>query len=155
MDEPESWNRFWRRRVSRRRLLTGTALPASGLVAAAAVGCSSSDNGADNGGSASPGAGNDDVNATAISPYDGRRPYVPPPAGMTGGTLRFQGFDPVVLDRFDPHQTQFGPMYANLSSVFSKLYYYRSHIEPTHENILPDLATSVPEMVEPASDTLT
>src|SRR3989441_3803173 len=46
-------------------------------------------------------------------------------------------------------------MYANLSSVFSKLYMYRSHIEPTHENIVPDLAESAPEIVEPAPDTLT
>ena len=72
---------------------------------------------------------------------------------MTGGILRFQGFDPVVLDRHDPHQTQFGPMYANLSSVFSKLYMYQSHIEPTWENILPDLAEAAPEMVEAPPET--
>jgi len=31
--------------------------------------------------------------------------------------------------------------------VFSKLYLYRSHEEPTWENILPDLAESAPEMI--------
>ena len=61
----------------------------------------------------------------------------------------------MVLDRHDPHQTQFGPMYANLSSVFSKLYMYQSHVEPTWENIMPDLAESAPEMVEAPPETMT
>ncbi|TMB95119.1 MAG: ABC transporter substrate-binding protein, partial [Chloroflexi bacterium] len=64
-----------------------------------------------------------------------------------GGTLTYIGFDPVVLDRYDPHQTQFGPMYSNLAAVFSKLYMYKSHLEPTWENIAPDLAESAPEMI--------
>ena len=55
----------------------------------------------------------------------------------------------MVLDRYDPHQTQFGPMYSNQSAVFSKLYRYASHEEPTWDNILPDLATGAPEMMEP------
>jgi peptide/nickel transport system substrate-binding protein len=38
-------------------------------------------------------------------------------------------------------------MYANLSAVFSKLYMYKSHTEPTWENIVPDLAESAPEMI--------
>jgi len=138
-EEPAYWNRFWRRRLSRRRLLTGVALTGSGLATAAAFGCSSktSDGPADE----RPDLGAEDV-------IDARRPFEAPPDGMTGGTIRFQGFDPVVLDRFDPHQTQFGPMYANLSSVFSKLYMYQSHSEPTHENILPDLASAAPERPE-------
>ena len=38
-DESPYWSNFWARRVSRRRLLTGTALAGSGLAAAAVVGC--------------------------------------------------------------------------------------------------------------------
>jgi len=152
MEEPTYWNRFWRRRVSRRRLLTGAALTSGGLAAAAVVGCGGDDG---TGGTGSvpdtePGEG---LGAEEI--IDARRPVEPAPADMRGGTIRSQGFDPVVLDRHDPHQTQFGPMYANLSAVFSKLYMYRSHSEPTWENIVPDLAESAPEMVEAAPETLT
>ncbi len=89
----------------------------------------------------------EDLEAEVPEFIDARREVIPAPADMRGGTLRYQGFDPVVLDRYDPHQTQFGPMYANLSSVFSKLYMYASHSEPTWENIVPDLAESAPEMI--------
>ena len=146
MEEPTYWTRFWRRRLSRRRLLAGAALAGSGAAAAAVVGCGGDDS------SSSSGSGNvdrpdtgEDLGAEEI--IDARRPVEPAPADMRGGTIRSQGFDPVVLDRHDPHQTQFGPMYANLSSVFSKLYMYRSHSEPTWENIVPDLAESAPEMI--------
>jgi len=143
MQEPSYWNRFWLRRLSRRRLLTSAALTGAGIAAAAATGCG----GDDSGGSGKPadGLAAEDLGAEAI--IDARRPLEIPPPEMRGGTLRSQGYDPVVLDRHDPHQTQFGPMYANLSSVFSKLYAYKSHSEPTWENIMPDLAESAPEMI--------
>jgi peptide/nickel transport system substrate-binding protein len=150
MDEPTYWNRFWRRRMSRRRLLAGAALTGTGVAAAAVVGCggdeSGSAGGTGNGGGAVAGQG-DDLESEVPEFIDARREFVPAPDGMTGGTLRYQGFDPVVLDRHDPHQTQFGPMYANLSAVFSKLYMYSSHSEPTWDNIVPDLAESAPEMI--------
>jgi len=145
MDSSSYWSRFWRRRLSRRRLLGGAALTGGGLAAAAVVGCSS-DSGNGNGPKTTP----TDVERL----IDGRRVFganntltKPAPAGMDGGTLRFSGFDPVVLDRYDPHQTQFGPMYANQSAVFSKLYMYKSHAEPTWENIIPDVAAKAPEMI--------
>src|SRR6266498_3572851 len=148
MEEPTYWNRFWRRRLSRRRLLTGAALTGSGLAAAAVVGCGGDENTnntpSDGGGEGGLG---EDLENEVPQFIDARREVVPAPADMRGGTLRFQGFDPVVLDRHDPHQTQFGPMYANLSAVFSKLYMYKSHTEPTWENIVPDLAESAPEMI--------
>src|SRR6266508_3781111 len=150
MEEANYWNRLSRRRLSRRRLLTGAALTGSGLAAAAVIGCGSSTTTNDDSGGGLVSDADDpnaDVNADAINPYDARREVVPAPDGMTGGFLRYQGFDPVVLDRHDPHQTQFGPMYANLSSVFSKLYAYKSHSEPTWENIVPDLAADAPEMI--------
>ena len=151
MEEPNYWNRFWRRRLSRRRLLTGTALTGGGLAAAAVVGCGGDESGSTDGGGTTdggdaPGLG-EDLESEVPEFIDARREAIPAPDGMTGGTLRYQGFDPVVLDRHDPHQTQFGPMYANLSSVFSKLYMYRSHTEPTWENIVPDLAEDAPEMI--------
>jgi peptide/nickel transport system substrate-binding protein len=147
MEEPTYWNRFWRRRVSRRRLLSGAALTGSGLAAAAVVGCGGDDS------SSNSSSGQQDSNINrgeelgAEKVIDARRDVEPCPPDMRGGIIRSQGFDPVVLDRHDPHQTQFGPMYANLSSVFSKLYMYKSHSEPTWENILPDLAESAPEMI--------
>jgi peptide/nickel transport system substrate-binding protein len=148
MEDPTYWNRFWRRRLNRRRLLTGAALTGAGVAAAAVVGCGGDESGStgttNNG--ASGGLG-DDLEGEVPEFIDARREVIPAPEGMTGGTLRYQGFDPVVLDRHDPHQTQFGPMYANLSSVFSKLYMYKSHYEPTWENIVPDLAESAPEMI--------
>src|SRR3990170_3408648 len=151
MEEPTYWNRFWRRRLSRRRLLTGAAQAGSGAAAAALVGCGGGGSSSNNDGTReSPGA-RDDLGAEEI--IDARRPVEPAPANMRGGTIRSQGFDPVVLDRHDPHQTQFGPMYANLSAVFSKLYMYASHEEPTWENILPDLAESAPEMIGDPPDT--
>ncbi|HEV8575119.1 MAG TPA: ABC transporter substrate-binding protein [Dehalococcoidia bacterium] len=152
MEEPAYWNRFWRRQVSRRRLLKGAALTSGGLAAAAVVGCGGDDG---TGGTGSVPDTDRGAGLGAEEIIDARRPVEPAPADMRGGTIRSQGFDPVVLDRHDPHQTQFGPMYANLSAVFSKLYMYRSHSEPTWENIVPDLAESAPEMVEPAPETVT
>jgi peptide/nickel transport system substrate-binding protein len=145
MGEPGYWDEFWRKRLSRRRLLRGAALTGSGLAAATVVGCGGDDSSSGGvGGVDGPKLG-DGVEAEEI--IDARREVEPAPADMRGGTIRSQGFDPVVLDRHDPHQTQFGPMYANLSAVFSKLYMYRSHSEPTWENILPDLAEGAPEMI--------
>src|SRR2546428_12899889 len=106
MEEPTYWNRFWRRQISRRRLITGAALGGSGLFAAAAVGCSSSTSNTSS--SRTPA----DVNAAAIDPYDGRRQFVAPSGARSGGTLRYPGFDAVAIDRFDPHQTAFGTMFS-------------------------------------------
>jgi peptide/nickel transport system substrate-binding protein len=137
MGEPTYWDEFWRRRLSRRRLLGTAALTGSGFAAATLVGCSSDSGNGDT----------DTSDPVSEEIIDARRTIEPAPPDMRGGTIRSQGFDPVVLDRHDPHQTQFGPMYANLSSVFSKLYMYRSHAEPTWQNIVPDLAAAAPEMI--------
>ncbi|HEU4760526.1 MAG TPA: ABC transporter substrate-binding protein [Dehalococcoidia bacterium] len=153
MSESGYWTRFWHRQVGRRRLLTGTALGGAGLAAAAVVGCGGG--GEEAGGGKTPNAGVTPSSVQAVYPSDGRQQFIPAAANSTGGTYRYMGFDPVVLDRYDPHQTQFGPMYANTSGIFSKLYMYRSHEEPTWENILPDLAESAPEMVEPPPETVT
>ena len=164
MEESRYWTRFWNKKVNRRRLLAGTALTGTGLAAAAAVGCSSADPGPSGNGDTGNGNGNGNVgdinDIESVDPVDARRilqelpeggysdvPTEIPPENSRGGTLTYIGFDAVVLDRYDPHQTQFGPMYSNLSAIFSKLYMYASHNEPTWDNIVPDLAASAPEMI--------
>jgi len=154
-DDKTYWDKFWQRKLSRRRLLSTTALASGGLAAAAVVGCSSDksddENPSSTGGSINNGdttPGERYLQLEYPKPVDGRRTFEPAPADSRGGVLTYIGFDAVVLDRYDPHQTQFGPMYSNQSAVFSKLYRYASHEEPTWENIYPDLATDAPEMVE-------
>ena len=147
MDEQGYWTKWNKRRIGRRRFLAAAAVGAAGLASASLVGCSSDENKPPSGSSAPLGDGLFPGHEPT-EPYDGRQTYVPAPADSRGGTVTYIGFDPVVLDRYDPHQTQFGPMYSNQSAVFSKLYRYASHEEPTWDNILPDLATSAPEMVE-------
>jgi len=169
MAESAYWTQFWTKKVNRRRLLAGTALTGTGLAAAAAVGCSSATPGPGDGGTggATGGGGGGDINAiVSVDPVDARRVLTPgpdggysdvplevPPEDSRSGTLTYIGFDAVVLDRYDPHQTQFGPMYSNLSSIFSKLYMYASHNEPTWDNIVPDIAESAPEMIGDPPDT--
>jgi peptide/nickel transport system substrate-binding protein len=116
MAESSYWNNFWRRRVSRRRLLSSAAMGGVGLAAAAMVGCPSSGGGGSNG-AASGGGSN---------------------------VLRYQGYDALVLDSFDPHHTQFGPLYSGHSAVFSKLFKYRSHVE---QILVTDLAEDFPEII--------
>lgn len=150
------WDQFWRRRIGRRRLISGTALTGAGLAAAAMVGCGGEESGPPSGQSPNGTGGTGGGGGTAgdqylalefDKPVDGRQQFTPAREDSRGGELTYIGFDAVVLDRYDPHQTQFGPMYSNQSAVFSKLYRYASHEEPTWENILPDLAESAPEMI--------
>ncbi|HSP54942.1 MAG TPA: ABC transporter substrate-binding protein [Dehalococcoidia bacterium] len=148
----EYWDKFWRKRISRRRLMTGTALAGSGLAVGSVIGCggesTSNNNGTGNGTGSSSDSGNvlEQLEKYNPVPNDARREMKWPQDDKgRGNTLVYIGFDPVVLDRYDPHQTQFGPMYANQSAVFSKLYMYKSHEVPTHDNIVPDLATLQPE----------
>lgn len=149
MEMSDYWTNFWRRRIGRRRVLTGAALAGSGLAAAALVGCEG-DGGAPSG---SPAPRSSPTTAEAVYPHDARQAVVPAPPGMNGGTLHYVGFDPVVVDRYDPHQTAFGPQWSSQSAVFSKLYAYTSHEEPTWGNIVPDLAEDAPEMIGDPPDT--
>ena len=124
------WHRFWRRRLSRRRLLTRSATLAAGLSAAAVIGCGEQ--------GAPAGSG-----ATPLAPAaDG---HIPAPPSARGGTLRLPGFEAFISDTLDPHQTQFGPIYSSHSAVFSKVLRYQDVREGL---IAPDLATEVPEAVD-------
>ena len=146
MAESSYWKNFWRKRVTRRRLMGGVILGGGGLAAATIVGCGgggTTTSGPSVGSTAVTGddGGPAGFRASDIPIHDARRPFEAP--GTTGGTLRFAGFDALVLDTFDPHQTQFGPLYSGHAAVFSKLYKYVSHSEQLIE---PDLAEAMPEL---------
>jgi len=147
MAESNYWKNFWRKRVTRRRLLGGVVLGGSGLAAAGIVGCGGGGTTTNGNGKITPPSGNGGFygdHPPDIEIVDARREFEPPPEGMTGGMLRFTGFDALVLDTFDPHLTQFGPLYSGHSAVFSKLYKYVSHEEQISE---PDLADGMPEVI--------
>ena len=158
-EDSNYWDKFWKKRYSRRRLISGSALAGTGLALGAVVGCSNdSGTSPSTGPSGSTSVSGLDCSAGDLSPgeqymclpfdtpVDGRQTFTPAPQDSRGDILTYIGFDAVVLDRYDPHQTQFGPMYSNQSAVFSKLYAYKSHEEPIWDNIMPDLASAAPEM---------
>lgn len=151
MSESDYWQRFSRRRIGRRALLRGAAVTGAGLAAGAVIGCGGG--GSNNNGSPGPSVRQVDDSHGAIPIADARQKYQPAPAGMHGGTLRYANADSIILDRFDPHQTQLGPMFSLQSAIFSRLYMYQSQEEPTWENIVPDLAEGAPEMVGDPPDT--
>jgi len=124
MDEQEYWQRFWKRRLSRRRVLRGALWGGAGLAAAALVGC---------------GDGNEKTGTpTASSTASALQPV-----GSRGGTLHLMGIEAFTSDTLDPHQTEFGPTYSAHSAIFSKLLRYESIEDGV---MVPDLATAMPEM---------
>src|SRR3989304_4386093 len=147
MAESNYWKNFWRKRVTRRRLLGGGGLGGRGRAAAGIVGCGGGGTTTNGNGKITPPSGNGGFygdHPPDIEISGARREFEPPPEGMTGGMLRVTGFDALVLDTFDPHLTQFGPLYSGHSAVFSKLYKYVSHTEQISE---PDLADGMPEVI--------
>lgn len=65
--------------------------------------------------------------------------------GSRGGLFRVFNFDALALDTFDPHQTQFGPLYNMHSAVFSKVLKYDDEVQ---QLMSPDLADGMPEVVD-------
>lgn len=65
--------------------------------------------------------------------------------GSRGGVYRAFNFDALALDTFDPHQTQFGPVYNMHSAVFSKVLKYDDEVQ---QIMSPDLADGMPEQVD-------
>lgn len=156
MDEPNYWTRWDKRRLSRRRLLTGAAGAGAGLAALSVVGCGG---GGEGGPSPSPGASRvaSPVASPAGSPAASATTGVPgnvyhrwgvgpppplEPAKTKGGVDCWFGFEPMPLDTFDPHQTQFGPTAGPHSAIFSKVLNYWDAYQGVME---PDLAEAVPE----------
>ena len=152
METSDYWSRWAKRRLSRRRLLTGAAGVGTGLAALSLVGCGGGNEEAT---SPSPGA------SPAASPSripghchgcqpgqvfhrwgDGPHPALVA-ATARGGINRGFGYEPMTLDTFDPHQTQFGPTYSMHSLIFSKVLKYW---DAYHGIRQPDLAEALPEM---------
>jgi peptide/nickel transport system substrate-binding protein len=152
MEGSDYWSRWTKRRLSRRRVLTGAAGVGAGLAALSLVGCGG---GGENGTSptpgVSPGASPTGTTATATTGEPGKVFHRwgdgPHPALVAatarGGVNRAFGYEPMTLDTFDPHQTQFGPTYSMHSLVFSKILKYW---DAYHGIRQPDLAEAIPEM---------
>ncbi|MEX0801695.1 MAG: ABC transporter substrate-binding protein [Dehalococcoidia bacterium] len=117
MAESTYWNRFWRRRVSRRGLLGGSAVAAAGVGAAALVGCNSGGGGGNGGnGGGTP------------------RPDVPEGSPIPGGTIT-QGRTIAALG-IDPHVDLTG------LDIVSMMYSYMYSWDAASESIiLNNLAT--------------
>jgi peptide/nickel transport system substrate-binding protein len=148
MEELDYWKRLARRRLARRRFLTGAAAMGAGLAAVSVVGCG--------GGGEENGPTGTAVSTPAPRPSpEGAEPFATlptigprgpwQPAKTRGGIARWFGFDALPLDTFDPHQTQFGPIYGMHSGVFSKVLMY----DDIYDNrIITDLAETMPEVVD-------
>jgi len=113
------WESWHRRRVSRRRLLGGALAIGGGAAGLALTGCA----GEEKEGAATPGPG-------VATPTLAR-------VATRGGHFRDFSYHAMALDTYDPHQTQFGPLYSMHASVFSKVLQYDDEIE---QIMSPDLS---------------
>ncbi|HJX62080.1 MAG TPA: ABC transporter substrate-binding protein [Dehalococcoidia bacterium] len=148
MDTSNYWQRLAARRLSRRRLLAGAAGVGGGLAALSLVGCGGGGEEKPPSGSPSPGA---TVAASPSGTPSSSRVFHrwgagahPPlePVKTKGGILRWFGAEAITLDTFDPHQTQFGPLFSTHAAVFSKVLKYRDAYQGIIER---DLAEAMPE----------
>jgi ABC-type transport system substrate-binding protein len=130
MERENYWRKVQDARVSRRKVLKGGAALGAGVAGIAIVGCGGGNNG---GGTATPGTSGPKATPTAMQST---------PAKTKGGIYRAFNFDALALDSFDPHQTQFGPMYAMHSAIFSKVLQYD---DDANQVMSTDLADGMPE----------
>ena len=126
------WDKIDAMRISRRKMLGGTAAVGASAAAIALVGCGSSSKSKSTPVAGSPSAGST-PQATAVQGT---------PLKTRGGIYRQFSFDALALDTYDPHQTQFGPMYNMHSAVFSKVLQYDDDV---NQDMSPDLAAGMPE----------
>ena len=131
MDRDSYWRKTQQARLSRRRVLAGGAALGAGVAGMALVGCNDSGGGT----KTATTSGNQPAAASPTAAQS-------TPATSKGGVYRAFGFDALALDTFDPHETQFGPMYNMHSSVFSKIMKYDDDAGMVMST---DLAESVPE----------
>jgi peptide/nickel transport system substrate-binding protein len=132
MVEANYWERWTRRRLTRRRLLSGALSAGAGLTAMSLVGCEGGEE------------------TTPPTPEASPVPTGTPaaslePATSRGGTIRYYNYDAMPLDTLDPHQTQFGPLYNTHSAVFSKVLKYDNSANCVVDT---DLAESIPETAD-------
>ena len=144
MDQPDYWKRLARRRLTRRRLLAGAAGMGAGLAALSVPGCGGGEGTAPTGTAVSTSAAT--AGPEGADPFATLPAIVPrgpwQPAGARGGIVRWFGFDAIPLDTFDPHQTQFGPLFSIHSGIFSKVLAY----DDVYDNrMMTDLAETMPE----------
>ena len=129
------WTRLRAQRFSRRRLLAGAVAAGAGAAGLAAVGCG--------GGEEGP------ATASPTPATGGQLPLTT--VASRGGTYRAFGYDSLVLDTRDPHQTRLGPMYNIQSCIFSKVLNY---FDETEQIMWPDLSSdaegnpAMPEQVD-------
>src|SRR5439155_6983194 len=124
------WDKVQRSRITRRRMLGGTVALSAGIGAMAVVGCSKSSS--NKGGTTPSSTGGATAEATAKQSSA---------VTSRGGIYRSFTFDALSLDTFDPHQTQFGPMYNMHSAVFSKVLKYDDEVT---QQLSADLADGLP-----------
>ena len=129
MQRDSYWRRLQEARVSRRRVLAGGAALGAGVAGLAMVGCDS-------------GGGGSKTTTTGTAPAATPTAAQSAPVKSKGGVYRSFGFDALALDSFDPHQTQFGPMYNMHSTVFSKVLKYD---DDAAQVMSTDLADGMPE----------
>jgi peptide/nickel transport system substrate-binding protein len=134
MAESNYWERWTRRQLTRRRLLSGALGAGAGLAAISLLGCEG-----DEGAPANPGA-----SPAATGTPASQRPELEP-ATSRGGIGRYFNYDAMPLDTLDPHQTQFGPLYNMHSAVFSKVLKYDDTASCTLDT---DLAETMPETAD-------
>jgi peptide/nickel transport system substrate-binding protein len=122
------WTRLDRRAVSRRRFLSGATALGVGAAGVALAAC---------------GGGEEEVTRPETSPTPGTGGLEP--VTTPGSFLRSYSYEAFPADTFDPHQTQFGPIYDLHSCLFSKVLKY----DNVYEGVIgTDLAVSMPEMVD-------
>lgn len=131
--EERYWDRYWRRRLSRRHVIAGGATLAAGSAAILA-GCGDDDD--DDGGDATPKPG--EPTKAAESPTAA--------AGKKGGTLRLSKAAPDT--GLDPHIVVTNPIHP--AKAYSHMWTYR----PSTKEILFDLATKY-EQADPTTLVIT
>ena len=145
MDESTYWKKLSRSRLSRRRLLTGAAGIGGGLAALSLAGCGGKEK-APSGASPTTGATAQGSPQPAVGGVYHRWGAGPPPAlepvKTRGGILRWLGNEAITLDTLDPHQSQFGPIFATHAFVFSKILKYQDNYRGV---MVTDLAEAIPE----------
>ena len=135
MLDADRWQPWARRRLTRRRLLSGALGTGAGLAAISLAGCAGGDDEPQAGPATPPSA----TGTPAV-----QRPHLEP-ATSRGGIIRYYGYDPMPLDTLDPHQTQFGPLYNTHSAIFSKVLKYDDIANCVLDT---DLAQTIPETAD-------
>jgi ABC-type transport system substrate-binding protein len=145
MEESTHWKKLSTHRLSRRRLLTRAAGIGGGLAALSLAGCNEKEK-SPSGASPTTGAAVQGSPQPAVGGVFHRWGAGPPPplepVKTRGGILRWLGNEAITLDTLDPHQSQFGPIFATHAFIFSKILKYQDNYRGV---MVTDLAEATPE----------